>query len=441
MTTTHDPGHPSYLDEADVRGELTRVFDVCHSCRRCVDLCTSFPTLFEMIDRQHDRQHGGDAGLLTPVQQDQVVDECFQCKLCYVGCPYVPGLHEWQIDVPRLMLRADAMRHAAGQKRLRQRMATHVLGRPGLVGKAAVVARPLVNGIVDAPSGSRIRTVVAGLTGVSAQRMLPPFAKQRFSTWFRKRTPRTAATRKGTVTVFPTCLVEYHETQIGKDLVRVYERNGIECANTAAGCCGAPWLHAGNVEHFTKVAAQNVRILADEVRAGGDIVVPQPTCSYVLSRDYVDYVGGPDAELVATHTHDAAEYLMRLHTADDTGLDTDFRGEVPETITHHVACHLRAQDIGWASRDLMRLTGAEIELVQQCSGGDGAWGLRAENDHISIPIARALAERITAAGGGRPGNVVTGDCGLANTAIVEQTGLTPVHPMQVIARAYGIPVD
>ena len=51
MTTIHDPKHPSYLDEADVRGELTRVFDVCHGCRRCVELCTSFPTLFDMIDR------------------------------------------------------------------------------------------------------------------------------------------------------------------------------------------------------------------------------------------------------------------------------------------------------------------------------------------------------------------------------------------------------
>ena len=77
MTITYDPEHPKYLDEADVRGELTRVFDLCHGCRQCIELCTSFPTLFEMIDRHDDH----DAGRLTPAQQDQVVDECFQCKL------------------------------------------------------------------------------------------------------------------------------------------------------------------------------------------------------------------------------------------------------------------------------------------------------------------------------------------------------------------------
>ena len=87
MTTTYDPHHPKYLDEADVRDELTRVYDLCHGCRLCFKFCTSFPTLFEFIDR-HDDQ---DAGRLTPAEQDQVVDECFQCKLCYVNCPYIPG--------------------------------------------------------------------------------------------------------------------------------------------------------------------------------------------------------------------------------------------------------------------------------------------------------------------------------------------------------------
>jgi Fe-S oxidoreductase len=67
---------------------------------------------------------------------------------------------------------------------------------------------------------------------------------------------------------------------------------------------------------------------------------------------------------------------------------------VPETITYHTPCHLRAQNIGFKSRDLMKLTGAKVKLVQQCSGIDGMWGLRAENEEISIPIAKKLAEEI-----------------------------------------------
>ncbi len=239
------------------------------------------------------------------------------------------------------------------------------------------------------------------------------------------------------MTVFPTCLVEYQATAIGKDLVRVYERNGIECSVTRAGCCGAPWLHAGDVARFTKLAKQNVTALAAEVRGGGGraIVVPQPTCAYVLKRDYVDYVGGPDAELVAGHTYDAAEYLIKLHTAADTELDTNFTGTVPESITYHAACHVRAQNVGLMSRDLLRLVGATVTTVEGCSGVDGMWGLRAGNEHLALPMARQLAERIDAAGG----SIVAGDCNLANTAIAEQTGSAPAHPISLLARAYGIP--
>jgi Fe-S oxidoreductase len=188
---------------------------------------------------------------------------------------------------------------------------------------------------------------------------------------------------------------------------------------------------------FTKVAAKNVANLAAEVRKGNDIVVPQPTCSYVLKKDYLDYVGGPDAQLVSENTYDAAEYLMKIHKTEGQSLELDFKGHVPETITYHTPCHLRAQNIGLKSRDLMKLTGAKIKLIQQCSGIDGMWGLRAENADLSMPIAKKLGKMIEDA----QGEVVTGDCHLANTAINEQTGNQPVHPLQVMARAYGIPEE
>jgi Fe-S oxidoreductase len=278
---------------------------------------------------------------------------------------------------------------------------------------------------------------MAKTTGISSERLLPPFARQRFTTWFKKRPRVRMEKSQGKVTVFPTCLVEYQAPAVGQDLVRVYERNGIECDVIYPGCCGAPFLHSGDIEHFEKEAAANVKVLAEAVRAGTDIVVPQPTCSYVLKKDYVDYVGGPDAQLVADHTYDAAEYLMKVHKGETTNLDLDFPGDVPETITYHTPCHLRAQNIGLKSRDLMKLTGARIKLVQQCSGIDGMWGLRDENAELSLPVSRKLGEQITDAGG----EVVAGDCHLANTAITEQTGRVPVHPLQVVARAYGIPEE
>jgi Fe-S oxidoreductase len=434
MTITYDPNHPLYLDEADVRDELTRVYDLCHGCRLCFKYCTSFPTLFSYVD-QHDDQ---DAGKMTPAQQDQVIDECFQCKLCYINCPYIPGLHEWALDFPRLMLRADAMRQATKQVPLRKRVTTTVMGHTDALGKVATTISPIMNKAMGAEAGSAVRKVIEKTAGVSSQRLLPPFARTRFSTWFKKRVKPVIAKRQGKVAIFPTCLVEYQEPGIGKDLVKVYEKNNVECSIAeGASCCGAPYLHSGDVEHFKKVGAENVKALANAVRQGNEIVVPQPTCGYILKKDYVDYIGGPDAELVAANTYDAAEYLMRLHKSEGTELNTDFVGEVPEKITYHAPCHLRAQNIGMKSRDLLKLTGSKIKLIQTCSGIDGMWGLRAENAELSMPIAKKLAAEITAA----EGDEVAGDCHLANTAITEQTGKTPSHPLQLLARAYGIPAE
>ena len=430
MTTTYDPFHPKYLDEADIRGELTRVYDLCHGCRLCFKFCTSFPTLFDMID-QHDDQ---DAGRLTPAQQDQVVNECFQCKLCYVSCPYVPGQHDWAIDFPRLMLRTDAMLHQNGHVSVREKVTTQMMGRTDLLGKVGSATAPMTNKAMGARPASLIRKAIEKTAGVSSVRLLPPFARQRFSTWFKSRPKVRIGKRQARVALFPTCLVEYQEPGIGHDVVKVYERNGIEVSLADVGCCGAPWLHSGDIEQFTKLANKNIKALAAEIRKGNDIVVPQPTCGYILKKDYVDYVGGDNAKLVADNTYDVAEYLMKVHRDDGTSLDTDFTGDIPDTITYHTPCHLRAQNIGLKSRDLMKLTGAKIKLVQQCSGIDGMWGLRAENAAISVPIAKKLGEEILRANG----EVVAGDCHLANTAITEQTGTIPQHPIQVVARAYGI---
>ena len=434
MTTIYDPHHPLYLDEADTRKELERVYDLCQQCRRCIYFCPSFPTLFDYID-QHSNQ---DSGLMTPAQQDHVAEGCFQCKLCYINCPYVPSLHEWALDFPRLMLRTDAMRHTNGHMSARKKLTTAVMGRTDTLGRVATSANVVTNVFVSAKPGSFLRKVVEKTVGVSSVRMLSPFTKVRFSTWFKRRPKIRLNNPKAKVAVFPTCVVEYLDPSIGQDLVKVYEHNGIECiiADNVI-CCGAPYLHSGDMAMFTKVAAKNVANLAAEVQKGYDIVVPQPTCSYVLKIDYLDYVGGPDSRLVSENTYDAAEYLMRLHKMEGLSLELDFKGYVPETITYHSPCHLRAQNIGLKSRDLLKLTGAKVKLIQQCSGIDGMWGLRAENAELSIPIAEKLGRLIQDV----QGEVVIGDCHLANTAINEQTGNQPVHPLQVLARAYGIPKE
>jgi Fe-S oxidoreductase len=426
MTTTYDPHDPRYRDEGDVRDELTRVYDLCHGCRLCWNLCPSFSTLFDLIDA-----HDGDAGAMSAAEQDRVVDECYQCKLCQLKCPYVPP-HEWALDFPRLMLRATATERA--QQRVD--IGGEVMGRTDLVGRvvtAATARTALVNRVLTTP-GSAVRRVLEKVGGPAAERVLPPYARQRFSTWWNERAERRASGTAGRVALFPTGLVEYQAPGIGKDVVKVYEHNDI-AIDVPAGtvCCGMPWLDAGDVDAFVAQGRKNVDVLARAVRAGRDVVVPQPTCGYVLKREYPQYLQSADARLVAEHTYDAAEYLVDVHRRG--ALDTSFPGKVPETVTWHAPCHLRAQNIGFRSRDLMALTGARVTVVDKCSGIDGTWGYRPENYELARRVAQPMKQALDDAGG----DVVAGDCHLANGAIFEETGRRPVHPIQVIARAYGIP--
>jgi Fe-S oxidoreductase len=427
VTTTYHPDHPAYFDEGDLRQELTRVYDLCHGC-------PSYPTMFNLIDAKD-----GDVPALTSTEQDQVVDECYQCKLCYVKCPYIPP-HEWQLDFPRLMLRAEAVRNQTTATR-KDKFTTQALGRTDLLGKLGTATAPLTNAMIGTP-GSTVRKMMDKTVGLAAERVLPPYAKVRFSTWFKKRSkrgsPSLGRAQQGRVAVFPTCLVEYQNPEVGQDLVKVYERNGVNCDLAGGvGCCGAPWLHSGEFGPFRKQAARNVAALARQVRAGRDVVVPQPTCGYVLKRDYPDYLDSEDARLVAEHTYDAAEYLWRLHKGKGTALDTEFTGEVPATTAYHVPCHLQAQNIGLRSRDLIKLTGTQVTTIQKCSGIDGMWGLRSDNYDLARKVAAPLRDAIDRA----DAEVVVGDCHLANGAIYQETGRVPRHPLQALARAYGIPEE
>jgi Fe-S oxidoreductase len=429
MTATYNPADPKYFDKEDLHAELDRVFDLCHGCRLCFNLCPSFPTLFDFID-----EHDGEVEALTQKERDQVVDECFQCKICYVKCPYVPP-HEWALDYPRLMMRVHANRKREGVS-LKTKITDQALSRTDLVGALNSMLAPIVNASIATP-GSLTRKAISATVGIASKRLLPPYARIRFSTWFKRRNNKIE-NPSAQASIFATCFVEYMATPIGQDLVAVCEKNTIECSlPEGAKCCGAPWLHSGNVDEFTKAAKENIAVLAKTVREGKDIVVPQPTCSYVIKKDYPLYVGGEDANLVSEHTFDAAEYLVRHHN-EKGGLKTEFPGRsdgsVPDAVTYHVPCHLQAQNIGFKSRDLLKVADIRCDLVQRCSGIDGTWGLREDNYEMARKVARPMVRDIQAAGN----EVICGDCSLANGAIEEETGTKPVHPVQILARAYGI---
>ena len=65
--------NPQFYDKADLETEMERVFDLCHGCRRCVSLCGSFPTLFDLVDATKDLE----MSQVDKADYQQVVDQCY----------------------------------------------------------------------------------------------------------------------------------------------------------------------------------------------------------------------------------------------------------------------------------------------------------------------------------------------------------------------------
>ena len=192
-----------------------------------------------------------DAGRLTPAQQDRVVDECFQCRLCLANCPYAPGMHELAIDFPRLMARARAMRHAdrpaddpndGGRSTPRPHRPHRQAGDPRRAGDQSVGRR---RGRAHFVAGCWPRSPASRRSDAWCP---SPGDASRGRCGADRGTSGPALDRR--VTVFPTCLVEYRRPEIGHALLDVYAHHGIACDVARIGCCGAPWLTAGDTRKF-----------------------------------------------------------------------------------------------------------------------------------------------------------------------------------------------
>jgi glycerol-3-phosphate dehydrogenase subunit C len=413
---------PEFWEPGKVDQELRRVYDICSGCRRCLPLCPSFKVLFDRLDVE---AVDGDVEKLPAPDVQEVVDLCYQCKLCFNHCPYTPP-HRWEVDFPRLMLRARAARARHRGIRLQDK----VLGNTDLVGKLGSATAPLSNWMNEV---SLHRAFMQPVLGLHKDRNLPRFQRQTFSTWFRGRPPSAGEPpRERKVALFATCQVEYHQPAVGRATVRVLERNGVEVTLPAQRCCGMPYLDGGAVEDARGLIRDNVRSLAEAVRGGCDIVAPGPTCSYMLKQEYPWLDGSADSKLVASRTLDLFEYLARLQAGG--ALDTNFTRAIGK-VAYQLPCHLRAQNIGTKSADVLRaIPGAEVDVIERCSAVDGTWGFKKEYYELSLSVAKPLFDAVRVAGA----PMVATDCPLAALQIAQGTGATPRHPIQILATAYGL---
>ena len=253
-----------------------------------------------------------------------------------------------------------------------------------------------------------------------------------------KKNNKAEATDKttGKVAVFATCYGNFNEPQIGEDLIRVFEHNGLEVQlvqNTQ--CCGMPKLELGDLDAVTKAKDSNIKILAQLVDDGWDIVTPVPSCTLMFKQELpLMYPNEADVIKVQQAMFDPFEYLILRNKADK--LNTEFKTALGK-ISYHVACHQRVQRIGMKTREVLELIhDTEVLPIERCSGHDGTYTFKSEFHDTAMKICKPVVNRVKQSGA----DVYTSDCAMAGHHIEAglADGSKPIHPISLLRKAYDI---
>lgn len=412
--------------------ELERVFDICHGCRRCFNLCNAFPTLFDAVDESETMEVDG---VPKKVYWD-VVDNCYLCDMCYMSkCPYVPP-HEWNVDFPHLMLRAKAARFKEQGAPTRDK----ILSATDKVGNLAGI--PVVVDAVNAANRSKLgRKVLESTLGVHRNAPVPEYhaktARKRLARLQQDANSNAAATSatRGKVALYATCYGNRNHPAINEDLVAVFEHNGIVMRLVEKeACCGMPKLELGDLESVAKAKEVNIPVLAAMVDAGWDIVTPIPSCTLMFKQELpLMFPDDEDVAKVRDAMYDPFEYLMLRHK--DGALKTDFEKSLGK-VSYQVPCHLRVQNIGLKTREVLQLVpDTTVEAIERCSGHDGTYAVKKEFHEVSKKIARPVINKLKRS----EAEHFVSDCPMAAEQIVQDLDdYEPTNPMSLLRSAYGI---
>ena len=423
--------NPDFYNEAELFSELDRVFDICHGCRRCVNLCTAFPSLFDLIDE-------GTSGELDGVKKEkfwEVVDRCYLCDMCFMTkCPYVPP-HPWNVDFPHLMLRAKAVKYKKGKTNFRDKL----LSSTDIMGKLASipVVVQVVNATINAPTP---RKLMDNMLGISAKRQLPKYTAKKFRSNAKTNESfivKNGDSTPGKVAIYSTCYVNYHEPGIGHDLLKILKYNEIPTRLIEKeACCGMPKLELGDLEAVEKLKDANILHLAKLAKEGYAILASVPSCTLMYKKELpLIFPDDKNVRLVAKAMFDPFEYLMLRNR--DRLLKIDFKQPLGN-VSYHIPCHLRVQNIGQKTKDMLQMIpGTTVSVVERCSGHDGTWGVKSEYFDESMKIGKPVFKQMAAS---NP-DFISSDCAIAGRHIyqgMEKSKGQKQHPLTLLRIAYGL---
>jgi glycerol-3-phosphate dehydrogenase subunit C len=423
-----------FTDPDSVDGELRRVFDICHGCRRCFNLCDSFPRLFDLIDASKS----GELDTVGSKDFKPVVDACTLCDMCFMTkCPYVPP-HEFDLDFPHLMLRYRAMEFGEGKVGFAHRQMT----KTDRNGKRAVPVARLANWATKR-NNAISRFFLEKFGGIHREAHLPQFTNKPFS----KRAVQSVENRGSRkVVLYATCSINYNNPEIGEMTQAILAKNGVETEVVYPSCCGMPQLEQGDISQVAKNAKKVSAELMKWIGKGYDILALVPSCALMLKFEWPLIL--PDHENIkrlSESTFDIAEYIVDI--AKKEGLAEGLT-KLDGSVSLHLACHSRAQNMGPKAAEMLRLIPElKLNIIDRCSGHGGSWGIMKENFDTAIKIGLPSVRKAVEGAD----DYIISECPLAREHLMQgiekledqnlpSTSKVAQHPIQILAKAYGIKI-
>ena len=428
-----DFNHPDFLDEKKLDQEMRRVFDICSGCRRCFNLCETFPKLFDMIDKSKNE----DVESLSNNQFSSVVDACTLCDMCFMTkCPYVPP-HQFNLDFPHLMLRYRALQ----KKQNKLSLIPSQLAKIDRNGKIGIIFSWFLNWTSNI-SNKFTRKILELITGVDKRVKLPSYNSETFTNYFKKNKnlKNVENINKGRkVVIYSTCFVNFNKKDTGIAALKVLKKNGVEVQEAYPGCCGMPFLEQADLQKVVEQAKKVSKDLLKWIDRGYQVITLTASCGLMLKFEWPLLLpNNEDVKRVSKNISDIDEYIVDI--SNNEGLAKGL-GEIDGGVTVHHACHARAQNMGIKARDMLKLIpNIKIDVVERCAGHGGTFGIMKDTYNIALKVGRPTARQIK----NKNNKYMASDCPLAGKHLKQLEQDTKIsndealHPIELIAKSYRL---
>ncbi len=424
---------PDFVNSEKLDLEMRRVFDICHGCRRCFNLCDSFPKLFDMIDESKNE----DVESLSSDQFAPVVDACTLCDMCFMTkCPYVPP-HEFDLDFPHLMLRYRTAQKKLGKLSFIPRQLAEIDRNS----KFGVMFSKLVNWVSNTKN-KFLRKILEIIAGIDIRVQLPKYNSETFSNYFRKQKNiinYESKTSNRKVVIYSTCFVNFNKKNTGIAALKVLKKNGVEVQEAYPGCCGMPFLEQADLPKVVDQAKKVSKDLLEWINKGYKVITLTASCGLMLKFEWPLLLPNDEnVKKLSKSTIDIDEYIVDI--SKNEGLAEGLQ-EIDGGITVHHACHARAQNMGIKARDMLKLIpNAKIDVVERCAGHGGTFGVMKETHDLAVKVGKPTARQIK----NKNNKYMASDCPLAGKHLKQLEADTnissdeAVHPIELIAKSYKI---